>query len=411
MKILQINSVHYRRGGADVVYLNTGKLLEEHGHEVYYFSQKNENNYPASTSEFFIESTNYFSKTTIQKILSVPRFFYSFEAAKKLENLIKKYQPDIAHIHLYKADLTPAILNVLFKNSIPIVITLHDFGFICPHNLLLDGKMNICDRCVNGSPLNCIIHKCNRNNLVLSTLSSFEYIFQQTFFPFDKYFDTIIAVSHFSQQKHLESKKFNWDIKQLYNFFPDLKLTKPNTFKGNYMLFLGRLSEEKGIETLIEAWQLSKIKDILKVVGTGELLEKYKSKYYNNIEFLGFKKGDGLINLIRNASFIVIPSEVQENNPLTIVESYAFGKPVIASNVGGIPEIVLDNKTGFIFEMGSVENLSEKIKLAEKINPEEYLQMSQNARNFAEEHFDEDEHYNTLLSIYKETIDKYKKHK
>ncbi len=411
MKILQINSVHYRRGGADVVYLNTGKLLEEHGHEVYYFSQKNENNYPASTSEFFIKPTNYFRKTTIQKIVSVPRFFYSFEAAKKLEKLIKKQQPDIAHIHLYKADLTPSILKVLSNNNVPIVITLHDFGFICPHNLLLDGKMNICERCVNGSSLNCIIHKCNRNNIVLSALSSFEYIFQQAFFPFDKYFDTIIAVSRFSQEKHLESRKFNWEIKHLYNFFPDLKLTKPNHFKGDYMLFFGRLSKEKGIETLINTWQSNNIKTKLKVVGTGELLEKYKNIKYKNVEFLGFKNGDELTSLIKNASFVIIPSEVQENNPLTIIESYSFGKPVIASNVGGIPEIVLNYKTGFLFEMGNADDLSEKIKLAKKTSPKEYLKMSQNARNFAEEHFDEDKHYNALIAIYKETLVRYKIHK
>ena len=100
MRILQINSVHYRRGGADVVYLNTGKLLEEHGHEVFYFSQKNEKNYPANTEEYFIEQIDYFNKSVIQKGRSVPRFFYSKEAADNIERLIDEYNPEIAHIHL-----------------------------------------------------------------------------------------------------------------------------------------------------------------------------------------------------------------------------------------------------------------------------------------------------------------------
>ena len=413
MKILQINNIHYRRGGADIVYLNTGKLLENHGHDVLYFSQKNVKNETTNSNDYFIKETNYFDKSLINKIYSIPRFFYSDESKRQLSKLINELKPDIAHIHLYKGTLTPSILEVLKINNVPIIISLHDYGLLCPHNLMLDGKMNICTRCVNGSALNCITNKCNRNNLLLSTVSSLEYIFHKAFFPFDKYFDKIITVSKFGQQMHQKSKSLFDKILHLYNFYPDLNQTEINTKKGNYILYFGRLSAEKGVETLFNAWLMKERKAQLKIVGTGELYEELNKKSIgiSSIEMLGFKSGDELNKLIKEASFIIVPSEWYENNPLTIIEAYANGKPVIGSNVGGIPEIINDGDTGFLFEMGSVDDLSDKITKAETIDEEEYYRLSTNARKFAVEHFSEESHYNSLLSIYKEVIISKKKEK
>lgn len=406
MRILQINNIHFRRGGADIVYLNTGKLLENHGHEVFYFSQENEKNDNANSKDYFVKETNYFDKSFLAKICAIPRFFYSNESKEKLTKLINDLQPDIAHIHLYKGVLTPSILQVLKKSDVPIIITLHDYGLLCPHNLMLDGKMNICARCVNGSALNCITHKCNRNNLMLSTISSLEFIFHKAYFPFDKYFDKIIAVSKFGKSMHQNSKTVFVKIVQLYNFYPNLKLTEINSKKGDYVLYLGRLSEEKGVGTLFAAWLKENRNSKLKVVGTGELFEELNTIAIeaNSIEMLGFKSGEELNTLIREASFIIVPSICFENNPLTIIEAYANGKPVIGSNIGGIPEIINDGNTGFLFEMGSVNDLSEKIKKAESINQQEYCRLSLNARKFADEHFSEKSHYSSLLSIYKEVI-------
>jgi len=413
MKILQINNIHFRRGGADIVYLNTGKLAENNGHDVFYFSQESDKNINANSNDYFVKETNYFDKSFWSKINSIPRFFYSNESKNKLSKLIDDVKPDLAHIHLYKGVLTPSILQVLKTNDVPVIITLHDYGLLCPHNLLLDGKMNICTRCINGSALNCITNKCNRNNLMLSTISSLEFIFHKTFFPFDNYFDKIIAVSKFGQSIHQKSKSLFDKIIHLYNFYPDLNQTEINTKKGNYILYFGRLSAEKGVETLFDAWLMKERKSQLKIVGTGELYEELNKKSIGNstIEMLGFKSGDELNTLIKEASFIIVPSEWYENNPLTIIEAYANGKPVIGSNVGGIPEIINDGDTGFLFDMGSVNDLSDKITNAEKIDEQEYYRLSTNARKFADEHFSEESHYNSLLSIYKEVIISKKKEK
>jgi glycosyltransferase involved in cell wall biosynthesis len=406
MKILQINNVHFRRGGADVVYLNTTELLERYGHEVFNFSQENDKNIATNSNDYFVKETNFFNNSFLGKVYSIPKFFYSREANLKLSKLIKDLRPDVAHIHLYKGVLTPSILLALKDNTIPIIITLHDYGLLCPHNLMLDGKMNICGRCVNGSALNCIVHKCNRNNLMLSTVSSLEFIFHKKFYPFDTYFDRIIAVSKFGQSKHQDSRRLFDKIVHVYNFCPNLKEISINTKKGNYILYFGRLSAEKGLETLLDAWLMEDRKSQLKIVGTGELNEKLRRKSMGcrNIEMLGFKSGDELNTLINEASFIVVPSEWYENNPLTVIEAYANGKPVIGSNVGGIPEIINDGDSGFLFEMGSVSDLSEKIKKAESICEQEYVRLSLNARRFADEHFSEKAHYNSLISIYEEVV-------
>ncbi len=410
MKILQINSVHYRRGGADVVYLNTGKLLEEHGHEVFYFSQKNENNYPANTSDYFIEPINYFKVSTLKRIASLPRFFYSTESARKIDNLITKFNPEIAHVHLYKADLTPSILKVLKRFHIPVAITLHDYGLLCPHNSMLNGRGEICEKCLEtNNALYCIKNKCNRGNYMLSTISSFEYIFHDIVAPYDKYFDRLITVSKFSYNLHYREKSFRNKISHLYNFYPRLIDKLPNSRKGNYFLFYGRISEEKGILTLLKAFKKANVKHLLKIVGNGPILETVINFIVSNnleekVELLGFKSGNELNKIISNASFIIVPSEWYENNPLTIIEAYANGKPVIGSKIGGIPEIIQDRKTGFLFKMKNIEELQKTLILASEQSEKDYFQLSMNCRKFAEEHFNQEKHYTDLIKIYLDTI-------
>jgi glycosyltransferase involved in cell wall biosynthesis len=406
MKILLINNCHYRRGGADVVYLNTGELLTKLGHEVYYFSKINKNNHSASTSGYFINEINYFGKSLLQKVFSVFRFFYSIEAKNKISQLLNDLQPEVAHVHLYKGDLTPSILHELKKQKVPVVISLHDYGMLCPHNIMLDGKMNICNRCVNGSALNCVFYRCNRNNLILSCLSSFEYIFHKTFFPFEKYFNKIITVSKFGQNLHQESGKFQRKVDHLYNFYPNLKTIEACNTKGVYFLYFGRLSREKGVKTLFSAWLNKERNHVLKVVGNGEMFDELQKMAFGNksIEMLGFKSGSELNILIREASFVIVPSEWYENNPLTIIEAYANGKPVIGSNIGGIPEIIDKGNTGYLFEMKSIKELSAKISFAEAIDEYEYARLSSNARKYAENYFSPETHYDILMKFYQQTI-------
>lgn len=407
MKILEINSGHYRRGGADVVYLNTTELLRAKGHEVICFSMKDEKNIPGTDDSLFAESMELRNASTLKKIKSVPAFIHNKEAAHKLEQLLDKHQPDLAHIHLFLGKLSSSILPVLRKRNIPIVVTVHDYRLICPSYLFLDGQNKVCEKCKGGFYLNCTLKRCSEGSFFQSLLLTADAYYRKYRINPVKYVDRFIFVSRFIEDKH---KEFNTGYSDkstlLYNFVPGLEKIEPVHTKGSYFLFYGRLSREKGVETLIHAAQQSGIP--LKVVGTGSLSEKYENNRFANIEFLGHRTGDELWNLVKNASFVVVPSEWYENNPLTILEAYSLGKPVIGSRIGGIPEIIRDEQTGYLFPAGDEVALTTKLKQAADLSQEAYTQLSVQARQFALDHFEPEKNYQELMNIYQSVINNYK---
>ena len=404
LKVLLINNCHYRRGGADVVYLNTGDLLESRGHEVAYFSTKSKFNYETSYSEYFVSDVDALKLNFVEQLAYMPRKLYSRESSRNLKKVVEKFKPDIAHIHLYKGGLTASILPVLRKFDIPAVITLHDYSLLCPRNIMIDGSGKVCERCLTATRLNCIYHRCNRKNIYYSTINYFEFVLNNNILKPQNYFDKIISVSKFNYLKHSAHPLFRDRFIHLYNFYPLLSQSRPETKRGAYFLFYGRLSPEKGVATLINTWKRLGQEVQLKIVGGGSMSEQIKREIaenkLTNVEFLGFRKGDQLFELIRNASFVLVPSEWYENNPLTIVEAYSAGKPVIGSNIGGIPELIIEGKTGYLFDMGDSTGLEGKIMQASMLNDEQYLDMSEAAYRFACDKFSEKTHYRELLKIY-----------
>lgn len=413
MKILQINNCHYRRGGADAVYLNTAELLSRMGDEVVFFSTSSKENVDTEKSEYFVQKIDFLELSTINKILITPRYLYSKEAGHKLQELLDVEKPDIAHIHLYKGDLTASILKVLKSNKVPVVITLHDYSLLCPRNILLDGDNKICERCITKTPLNCLAKRCNRKSLPLSAVNTIEYYFNNYRFKPEQYFDKIIAPSKFLFNKHLLKSNLIDRLVHLYNFSPIVKDAVQNPVKGEYFLYYGRISQEKGLNTLLKTWINLPQTFKLKIVGTGpilkEITEIVKLNKLSNIELVGYKSGEELNNLIRNCSYVLVPSEWYENNPMTVIECYSYGKPVIVSEVGGLPEIVVNEKTGYSFIMGDEDDLREKLVKADSLSKEQYKFQSDEARAFAIENFSEKVHYKNLIKIYSDTIIKYKK--
>jgi glycosyltransferase involved in cell wall biosynthesis len=401
MKILLINSVHYIRGGADVVYFDTGKLLEKHGHQVFYFSSKGKKTLTNENLNYFYPEINYNKSSLITKISNVKNFIYNDKSYKNLLEYLDRVKPDIAHVHLFMGGGTVAILKALKEKKIPIVHTVHDFRLICPATLFLDNKNNICELCKDGHYLRATTKKCSQKGYHSSFMLSMDAYFRKIYLrPLDL-INHFIFVSHFSRDKHIEFEyKYMSKSSVLYNF--NNTFQKIENKKGDYFLYCGRLSREKGIETLIKAAILSKIS--LKIVGDGPLFEEYAKLNLKNIELVGFKHGDELRSLVRNSSFVIVPSEVYENNPLTIIESYSTGKPVIASRIGGIPEIVDNGETGYLFEAKSVKDLTKKINIAKSINDDEYFRISNNTIKFAKMHFNSENHYNKLIEIYTATI-------
>lgn len=404
MKILQINKYFYKKGGAETVFFNTIKLLERNGHTVIPFCLKNEKNESSPYESYFVNYPELSETSFFTKLRYTPSFIYNQEAAKKLEKLIIKEKPDIAHIHLLFNSLSVSILPILKKYNIPIVMSVHDYRLVCPAYTFKDGKGSFCEKCATKHYYNCILNKCSKGNFFNSLMLMLDSYFRDKFISPINYIDFFIFVSRFSRDKHIQIEPcFNNKSTYLYNFTPSVENIQKE--KGKYILYFGRISEEKGIITLIKA-----IKDSpsiqLKIIGTGPLLEELRQCNVTNIEFLGFKKGEQLINYIRNALYTIVPSECYENNPMTIIESYTLGTPVIASNIGGIPELIQENKTGFLFKTKSSEDLLNQIKKGLLVSEEQYNNMSELSKTYALQNFSEKAHYNKLIYIYKQLLNK-----
>ena len=405
MKVLLIHGYHAPVGGADKIYLNTGELLNKLGHKIIYFSFKNKVYKSSLNEKYFLEEPS--------KFRVFINLFYNKQAAKKIELLICEEKPDIAHLHAFWGGLTPSILIILRKYNIPIIHSVHDYNLICPVTTSKDNKGNICEACKGKYFYKGTLKRCFKGSFTKSLILSTSLFFRRKFYNPLELIDGWIFTSWFTYHKHLQymPNLINSDAINLYNFNPNLPFKNINKSARNYFLYLGRLSNEKGLITLIMAF--SRLRDIrLKIAGSGpqeiDLKDKVEKLGIDNIEFTGFKSGDELNSIISNASFNIVPSEWWENNPMSIIESNAAGIPVIGANVGGIPEIIIDGKTGYLFEMKNVDNLTKVITKANSLSADEYNTMSNNAIEFALKFFNKEQYINSLLEYYEKHIEKKK---
>lgn len=411
MKILLINNVHYHRGGADKVYLNTGQLLEKHGHEVSYFAINYKENINSDFSKYFVQNPDFKNRTLISKLTSFPRYYFSTQAQVKLQQLINDYKPEIAHIHLlYGGGLTSSILPILKRNKIPIIITIHDYKLLCPTLLFLDNDLNICEKCAKGNYINCISKRCNQlslssnKNLFNSIIFATESWFRDKVYNYDKFISKYIFVSEFSRNIHVKYRNFFGAKSEVFFNFIDFEDNEnPSESVGDYYLYFGRLSKEKGILTLLDAFRNFTAARLI-IIGDGTLKGEIQSfinnHSLNNVTLFGYMTGENLDAYIRRSKFVIVPSQWYENNPLSIIESFRFGKPVLGANIGGIPELIKEGETGFLFEPGSTISLLETLNGSKNISEEDYAKLSKNAYMFAYKNFNSETHYLKLIEIY-----------
>ena len=405
MKILMVNKFFYIKGGSETYYFSLKKLLEHHGHTVIDFSMKDEKNFESPYSKFFVENVDYNKKQSIfDKIKEAEKIIYSFEAKKKIEELIKETKPDIVHLHIFQHQLSLSILDVLKKYNIPIVYTAHDLKMICPnYKMLTHGK--ICEECKGQKYINCLKNKCLKDSMVKSAVAMMEAYINKWRKAYDK-IDYIITPSEFYRKKFIEFGIDENKISHIPNFLSTEQVDYDVIPNQDYFLYFGRLSEEKGIMTLIKA--MEGIKSTLKVVGTGPLQDEIKQfvkdKNYNNIEILGFKSGKELNTIVANAKAVVLPSEWYENGPYSAIESLKSSRPIIGSDLGGIPELIEENKNGFIFKHGNVEELNECIKKIEDLKQNEILEMQKYSKKIFLDKYTDVTHYNSIMKIYEKVV-------
>lgn len=400
MNILQVNKFFYIRDGTSRYFFNVSELLRKYGHVVSFFSMKHPKNKPCRQSKYFVSNISFEKNKLSDPLKIVTRIFYSFEARNQIKKLLDKMNIDIAHIHSIYHHISPSILVEIKKRKIPIVMTVHDYHLIAPNYLLFhNGK--ICEVTKPSKYYKALFHKCVRNSYIASLAEFIEKYINNLFNWERNLIDIFITPTNFVKGKLIEYG-FSKDKIVVLPLFIDYKNYKPNYHPGKYILYFGGLYEQKGVEFLIKVMEnLPKIPCL--IVGDGSernrLQNIIKKEKINNVELLGHIEDSKLIELVSNSCFTVMPSKWFEGFGLVNLEAHACGKPVVASQIGGIPDVVEDGVTGFLFKPGSIEDCMEKIQ---KIwnNPSLVKKMGRNAREKTERDFSPEDHYKKLLEIY-----------
>lgn len=411
MKILLINKFWYQRGGSETYNFALIDALERMGHEVIFFGMKDERNISTPYEQYFVSNKDFNNNGIASKVNAAKDFFYSKEAAEKMELLINNEHPDIAHIGLIHRQLTFSIVSVLKKHNIPMVMTMHDLIFACPNYTMLNNG-HVCEKCETGSSINCVRNKCIKNSYAKSLLGALEksYLVQHRYYD---YIDLYITECELYKTLFIKSKVTKSRIICKTNFLPINQEYKFNPDFGDYILYFGRFSKEKGIITLLKAHKLLKSKYKLILVGAGPIeneIKNYISKNkLTNIELPGPIYGEHMDEIIQKARVIVTPSEWYENCPYALLQSMARGKIEVVSNIGGLPELIKDNETGFLFNPRDPKSLANKIEEAMRLNREQYIEMSERIVSFAKESFGWEQYVTFLLNQYKKLLEDKKK--
>ncbi|MCU7858716.1 MAG: glycosyltransferase family 4 protein [Candidatus Thiodiazotropha sp. (ex Lucinoma kastoroae)] len=400
MNILSVNKYYWRKGGSEAVFFNEMDLLRRKGHQVIPFSMKNMNNIDAQYEKYFIEEVDYSQTDIGSRLGNAAKVLYSFDARSKVKQLLAGHRFDVAHFHIFQHQISPSVFGPLTRHGVPLVLTLHDLKPICPnYKMYVDG--DVCEACKDRRFYHSILKRCNKNSLMNSAINTLEMYLHYAL-GYYQAVNRFIAVSRFYQQKMID---FGFPEEQI-TYIPNMMELDPSNLSGQdeeYALYFGRLSEEKDVDSLIMAMKM--VPDLkLVIAGTGpdevRLQELAENNAINNVEFVGFQSGDDLHRLIALSSFTVLPSKWYENCPMSILESFAYGKPVVGARIGGIPELIDDGSDGFHFTPENEEELVEKLSLMASLGKEGRREMGMNGYEKVKLNNSPEQHYEELMNVY-----------
>ena len=402
MKILLVNKFHYIKGGSETYYFALGDLLEKRGHQVIWFSMTDDRNLPCDQRKYFVKHIDFnASGNPVKTAKAAAHLLYSREAGKKFGRLLDDEKPDIIHLNIFQSQLTGSIVDEAYKRHIPVIYTAHDLKSVCPNYLMMHNQ-KICEECLDGHYRHCFTNRCMKDSKAKSLLASMEaYVYKLR--NIYRKMDYVITPSSFYKKKLKAADIFDCPIEHMKNFLPPGTVYKDGS-RGDYFLYFGRLSREKGIHTLIKAFSKAKIEEKLFIVGSGPEEDRLrllvrKLGMEDKILFLGFKTGDELKKIVANALCVCLISEWYENGPYSILEAQALGRPAIVSEYGGLPELVEDGRTGYITQAGNVSDVTEKIRIMA------HSQMNSSyISNMAAHDYSADLYAEHLIEIYEKII-------
>lgn len=364
MKVLIVNKFLHPNGGSETYIFKIGKWLEQNGHEAQYFGMEHEGRIVGNRVESYTSSMDFHSGK-IGKLLYPFKIIYSLEARRKLRPVLEDFAPDVVHLNNFNFQLTPSILYEIERyerksgKKIRIVYTAHDYQLVCPNHLLLRPReYEPCERCLQNGFSECIRGRCIHGSLARSILGYVEATLYKKLHVYRK-LDAIICPSRFLRDRLAQYADLQDKLLVMHNFVDreEVQENRQDGVAGSYVLYFGRFCREKGVDTLLQVCRsLPQIPFVF--AGSGPMEEEVNAA--ENVENRGFVSGEALYRLIAEAAFCVIPSEWYENCPFSVMESQIYGTPVLASAIGGIPELVKNGETGELFAPGNVDELREK---------------------------------------------------
>lgn len=389
MKVLLVHNKYSEYGGEDSIVEKQYQLYKKKGIDVELYTKSNNN----------IDSLS-----IINKIKMIKESYSSKKTESELIEITSNFNADIVHIHNVYPIISPGVYEFFYKRNIPIIQTLHNYRFICPNGLMFRNN-SVCEKCLkNNNYYECFYNKCYHESYMQSLWYS--NLISNSFNKgvFNK-INKFIALNNFVKQKMIEKGYDGAKIEIIPNSTNE-KPTLECYDKKDYYLYIGRISNEKGVNTIIKTFSM--LNNInLKIVGTGPLENEIKNfikeKGINNIEYIGFKNGIEKDNLIRFSKAIIVPSEWYENFPTVVLEAFSLGTMVIASDIGGLKYMIKNDYNGIKFKSGDVFDLKQKLLLIDR-NKELIAELSKNAYNTYINYYTEDIYYNKHMNLYNNLI-------
>jgi glycosyltransferase involved in cell wall biosynthesis len=403
MRILIVNTRHFYGGGDSTYAFNLANLLRFHDHEVSFFAMRDERNLGDPNSDLFVSNIDFKEINERQSLVSGIRVFsrviYSREAEQNFSKLLERVQPDIVHLQNIHGHISPSVIFVAKKRGLPVVWTLHDYKMVCPNShFLIDRTGEICEACLSGHYGNAISKRCKKGSMLASTMAAIEAYAHRSMKIRDK-IDIFLAPSAFLRSKLLQAGFNPRKVIHVPLFLPDEMFSETGGDKG-YILFMTKLDAIKGIYPLLEACRNAP--DVrLKMAGRIEegLAKDLLPKLPPNVEYLGMQHGEALRRLLLDARAVVLPSLWYENQPFAVTEAFAAGKPVLASNLGGMTELIKHGERGLLLPAGDVNAWASALNWVAK-HAEEARQMGIAAREYAVAFHSSGKHYHEIERIY-----------
>ena len=399
-RLLAINNYFYRRGGAESVFLDHIELFAAAGWEVVPFAMRHPANLPSAWSEYFVSEIEYGGAGgPFTKAKQAAKVIYSLEARRHIRALIRRAPPTIAHAHNVYHHISPSIFGALKAEGVPLVMTAHDLKVACPaYKMLSHGR--VCERCQGGRIHNVLLNRCVKDSALVSGLVLLETLVHRGLGLYRDSIDRLIAPSRFYRDKLVE---WGWDANRIA-YIPnciDASQYSPATHEGDYVVYAGRLAPEKGLATLVRAAALARQRFVLAGSGPEEpALRKLAEKLGADVTFTGHLGKPELKRLIGEARALILPSEWYENAPISVLEAYALGRPVIGTRIGGIPELVADGQTGLLVEPGNAAMLADALAALAALPPSARTALGATGRDWVAREFSPDIYRDRTMALY-----------